>query len=129
MNPVYSIFGYKMRLNWVEPHHLYWGILEMLISSYGFMSAVVMFSYGYEHQMPAIAILGAFFMLIQSMAFSIGVYVAWDDIDQHHMQVLLYDPLYHSPVHEWFHSVYKYPIVKWATIKMEQFFKLFRSRG
>ena len=114
VNPIHSYFGYEMRWNPKEAHHLYWGLMLCVINAWGAWTALGMALYGYYHQFPLQLILGLFFTVIQLLSFSIGVYVAHDDINQHHQQVMQYNPLYHSPVHIWYgETLWQYPFVQW----------------
>jgi len=82
-NKVYSILGFKMRLNWFSVHHLYLGIALM------------------------------FAWLIHPILSVIGLYIALDDIYQHHRQVKEYDPCYHSPLHNLYGKyLYKFWIIR-----------------
>lgn len=86
MNPVYSILGFEVRLNWLELHHGYYGVALMLIS------LVMAFT-------PEIwGIYNSIYV------FSVGAYLFIDDIYQHHRQVD--EPFYHSPVHNTFRFLY-----------------------
>lgn len=83
MNPVYDILGFKMRLNWKETHHGYYGIVLMIIGA-------ILFSLG-----------GVILKWIGAIIFLFGLYLFYDDfLLQHHRQVD--DPDYHSPVHVWY---------------------------
>ena len=85
MNPVYSIFGFKMRLKWLQGHHLYIGIGIMILALYT------------PFPLP-IALLGA--------------YISGDDVFQHHRQVK--EPSYHSPLHRFYGKyIYKYRIIQY----------------
>ena len=101
MNPVVNILGFKMRINWYESHHLYWGILASL--------GVIPMCMSTNR---TIVFLGVYL-------FALGVYVAIDDIYQHHRQVL--DPGYHSPVHNWYGRIYKYKLVRYLNDKVSGF--------
>ncbi len=99
MNPVHSIFGFRMRLNWGEIHHLYYGLVLMVVAL--FMSSIYM----------AIPV------------FIIGALLSIDDLYQHHRQVD--EPWYHSPVHNWYaDTMYKYPVIRkinaWADKMMNR---------
>ena len=83
-NKVYSILGFKMRLNWLEAHHGYLGIILMLSSF--------------------ILTLPLFWSIL---IFTIGIYLLIDDIYQHHRQVIEFDPCYHSPVHRFIYDYLK----------------------
>ena len=112
LNPIYSFFGFQMRLNWFESHHLYWGILGMLISLSGFCSALSMHQYGLSEENALVSILGGILAIVQILSFCISLYVALDDIYQHHRQVE--EPKYHSPVHYWYRETLgQYPFVIW----------------
>ena len=46
-------------------------------------------------------------------ALLLGIYIAGDDIYQHHRQVFEFNPCYHSPVHNFYGKyLYKYRIVR-----------------
>jgi len=117
MNPVHKIFGYRVRMNFFEIHHLYHGLVGMAISIYGMYESVVLISRGFEASNHLAYVIGVLTFLVQLGALSVWTYVAVDDIKQHHAQVDM--PSYHSPVHYWFHSIYKYKAVRWFTIKMD----------
>ena len=88
-NKIYSILSFRIRLNWFEPHHLYWGLI-----------------------FAGLSLLMPLWALIPCLA--LGLYVAGDDIYQHHRQVVEYDPCYHSPVHNFYGKyLYKYKVVRW----------------
>jgi hypothetical protein len=86
MNPVYNILGFKMRLNWIELHHGYYGLFLMLLA----------------YLMEAKSDLWNIYSILY--VFIIGVYLLIDDIYQHHKQVD--NPSYHSPVHNAFRFLY-----------------------
>ena len=92
-NPVHSYFGFKMRANWKEAHHLYWGILGVLMSWWGVVSCLQL------NELLG-GILAPILVAIEVVAGLIWFYVALDDIYQHHRQVK--EPRYHSPVHNWY---------------------------
>jgi|APSaa5957512622_1039677.scaffolds.fasta_scaffold111191_3 hypothetical protein len=79
-NKVYSILGFKIRLNWRETHHGYYGAFLMLISPLCPYTAVIL---------------------------AIGLYLLGDDTFQHHVQVKEYSPCYHSPVHRFIYDYLK----------------------
>ena len=82
INKLYSILGFKMRLNWLQLHHLYYGIALMV---------------GALFTPTAFAI----------PLFRLGVYIAGDDIYQHHRQVFEFNPCYHSPIHRFIYDYLK----------------------
>jgi hypothetical protein len=79
-NKVYSILGFKMRLRWLETHHLYYGLILMLLSPLSPYMAVILV---------------------------VGLYLSLDDLYQHHRQVKEYSPCYHSPVHRFIYDYLK----------------------
>ena len=97
MNPVYNIFGFKMRLHWMEAHHLYWGILGALVSWSGVVSSTALY---WLLEGNTLQIIASGLIMLQFIAMYIWIYVALDDIYQHHRQVK--EPQYHSPVHLWY---------------------------
>ncbi len=95
INPVSVVLGLPLRLVWLQIHHLYWGILGMIISLSGLVSAI--------HMNGLVGgITAPILIAIQFIDFLIWLYVFCDDIWQHNQQVEKYDPLYHSPVHNWY---------------------------
>jgi len=88
-NKVYSILGFKMRLNWLQTHHLYWGLILMALAGYWALS-------------DSLQVFGVAYAL-----FALGLYVALDDIFQHHKQVTEFNPCYHSPVHRFIYDYLK----------------------
>jgi len=115
LNKVYNIFGYKMRLNWFEAHHMYWGILIMLYGIWG-----CLFSYRLFLNSQSL-IFSSFAVILQGLHISLiglGVYVARDDIEQHHKQVD--SPYYHSEIHYWYRGVLpQYPGIRWINQKVD----------
>jgi len=88
-NKVYSILGLKMRLRWLEVHHLYIGIALVLLSLLGLFSDS----------------LGVF--IPSYIVFWLGVYLIVDDLYQHNRQVKEFNPCYHSPVHRFIYDYLK----------------------
>jgi len=99
MNPIHNYFGFRMRANWKEPHHLYWGFLGVLLSLWGIHSCFVLneLTSGILAQFKWVA---PMLIGIEVVAGWIWFYVFCDDVYQHHRQVK--EPSYHSPVHNWY---------------------------
>lgn len=115
LNPVYNILGYKMRLNWFEAHHLYWGIL---ILTYGIWGSIAFFNMGMYTSSIWILLLSILLQILHMLISGIGIYVIIDDIYQHHQQVDT--PEYHSPVHNWYRGILsQYPLIKLAGQKLD----------
>ena len=75
--PVHNFLGLKLRMDFKEAHHLYWGVVMALV--FGWL------------KMPVLCV--------------IGVLIALDDVYQHAKQVK--NPDYHSPIHRaygWFYQ-------------------------
>jgi len=89
LNPTHNILGFKLRMVFLQPHHMWWGILGALLSVWGIVSAIQLGG-----------TLGVFLLVIQILAMLIWLYIALDDWTQHILQVK--DPTYHSPVHWWY---------------------------
>jgi len=116
-NRIHNFLGFEFRANLWEIHHFYHGVVGSLISLYGLREAIEMLMYGFATFNIPIYVLGILVVLIQLSALAVWVYVAKDDVQQHVAQVA--DPDYHSPVHNWFHEMYKYPAVAWFTKKAD----------
>jgi len=88
-NKVYSILGFKMRLNPWETHHLYYGIFLVLIALKGCFS-------------PSLWV-----FIPSYIVFWLGMYLIADDCFQHALQVYKFNPCYHSPVHRFIYDYLK----------------------
>ena len=84
-DPVYEILGFAMRVDWLELHHGYYGIIMALIAWKGLSS---------QNNW----IRGGSIILM-----ACGLYLL-DDTYQHHRQV--WEPSYTSPVHNAFRFLY-----------------------
>ena len=115
ITPVYSILGWKLRLDWWQAHHGYWGFMGMALSAYGAIEAFKLYSFGVDHQYPTQEYIGLALIVVQVLAFLVWTYVMLDDFyDQHPKQIYNFDPLYHSPVHYWYgRTLYKNSFIRW----------------
>ena len=103
--PVIPILG---RFNPWESHHLYWGLIGMLIYGYGLYESIKLLLFGIEHQLMFDISLAWALILMFSVLFAVSTYVAGDDVYQHRRQVKENNPLYHSPVHYF----YRYAVMQ-----------------
>ena len=102
-NKVYTVLGLKLRLNWAQTHHGYYGIVLILGSIPGLSSGVLWVS------------------IASYISFVIGAYLFADDmLWQHPKQVKQFNPCYHSPVHRFIYDYLKLYDRKWYR-KLNQF--------
>ena len=107
IRPVYYILFFSMRLAWAEVHHLYWGILAMIGGAYRFVEG---------HQIEG------------AIEFLLGLWWAIDDLYQHWRQLIEYDPLYHSPVHNLYGKyLYRFNFIRALNDFASWVFHLFRK--
>jgi hypothetical protein len=113
--PVHSYFGFKMRWEPRQAHHLYWGILVLIVSWYGSISALVLGG-----------LLGTILFVLGLSGMLLGYYIARDDVLQHHEQVK--NIKYHSPVHVWYgEHLYKYRVVRYVNRLADNIMSKLRS--
>lgn len=114
--PVHSVLGWKMRLNWFETHHGYYGLVMIALG-------VPCVANWLTH--PLLHFAGIFLGIL---LIAVGWILFHDDfIDQHHRQVMEYDPLYHSEIHVWYReTLYQYAIIKKLNIWADKIFGWFK---
>jgi len=93
MNPVHNILGFKIRCNYAETHHGYYGLVCIGLAYY-FSSWPL---------------------------YGVGAVLFLDDLYQHYMQVD--EPNYHSPIHQIYGKyLYKIPVVRKLNILLDDIF-------
>ena len=96
LKPIHNILGLKIRLNWLEAHHGYYGIALMVL---GYALSSV-FAYSIH-------------------LYGLGALLFLDDLYQHYMQVST--PNYHSPIHRLYGDyLYRIPVVKKLNMMLDK---------
>ena len=101
-NKVHDYILIKLRANWKQTHHLYYGIFLILVSMWNLGSSSLCV------------------FIPNWIAFWLGIYLSIDDIYQHWKQVLKFNPCYHSPVHRFIYDYLKLYDREWYR-KLNQF--------
>ena len=105
IRPVHNILGWKMRCSFAETHHGYYTFVLVPVGWW-------LVSYDSTLSKVTGMILVAF-----------GIWCFVDDwYDQHHKQVLQFNPLYHSFLHNQFARIYKYKFVQKLTAAADAIF-------
>ena len=108
-NKVHDYILIKLRADWAQTHHLYYGIFLVLASVFNLDSnSLVIFATNW-------------------VVFWLGVYLIADDLWQHWMQVEHDNPCYHSPVHRFIYDYLKLYNREWYRKLNDLLDKLFRK--